>query len=348
MVLAGADPRFVTFGWGTIGDTMGKRGLGTVTFVRHPAMVLFCLAAGSLMAQTTKKGDSVTPAESAQRALALVEQGRCQEALPIFQRTLSHITEKHLLYSAAMGQSRCAMAKEDAPAALSALMLLKREFPDDPEVLFISVHYFSHLAMRTSQELAAKAPTSFQARRLEAEAYESQGKWDEAAGIYRGILQQNPKEHGLHYRIGQVLVSKAGDSGPVDDARAEFQKELEIDPRNSAAEFVLGELDRRAGNWDQAASHFARASQVDAEFAEAYLALGMSLNSAAKFSEAITPLEKYVKMLPSDPLGHYQLGVAYGRTGNREGAMREMALQKETAAKQQLPPANGSAGRVVR
>ena len=314
-------------------------------FIRQSALILVSLTASVLVAQTAKKGETVTPAESAQRALTLVEQGRCQEALPIFQRTLSHLTDKQLLYHAAMGQSRCAMAREDIPAALSALMLLKREFPDDPEVLFVSVHYFSHLAMRTSQELAAKAPTSFQARRLEAEAYESRGKWDEAAGIYRGILQQNPKEHGLHYRIGQVLVSKAGDSGPVDEARAEFEKELEVDPRNSAAEFVLGELARRGGNWDEAARHFSRASQVDAEFAEAYLALGMSLNSASKFADAVTPLEKYVKMLPGDPLGHYQLGLAYGRTGNREGAVREMALQKEAAAKQQPQPA---AGRVVR
>jgi len=240
------------------------------------------------------------------------------------------------------------MAVEDASAAIEALLLLKRNFPDDPEVLFVSVHYFSQLAMRTSQELAAKAPASFQARRLEAEAYESQSKWDEAAGIYRGILQQNPKESNVHYRLGQVLLNKAGDRGPVDEARAEFQKELETDPRNAAAEFVLGELARRAGNWDEAARHFARASQVDPEFAEAYLALGMSLTSAAKFADAVVPLETYVKMQPADPLGHYQLAVTYGRTGNREGAAREMAAQKEAAAKRPLQPAEGPAGRVVR
>jgi tetratricopeptide (TPR) repeat protein len=226
-------------------------------------------------------------------------------------------------------------------------MQLRREFPDDPEVMFVSVHYFSHLAMRTSQELAAKAPASVQARRLEAEAYESQGKWDEAAGLYRGILQQNPKEPGVHYRLGQLLLSKAGDTGPVDEARAEFQKELEVDPRSSAAEFVLGELARRAGNWDEAARHFSRAAEVDVEFAEAYLALGMSLTSAGKFAQAVAPLETYVKMQPADPLGHYQLALAYGRTGNREGAVREMALQKETAAKEQ-PTSEGAAGRVVR
>ena len=232
-----------------------------------------------------------------------------------------------------MGQARCAMAVDDTPNAVSALMLLKREFPDDPEVLFICTHYFSQLAMRSSQELAVKAPTSIQARRLEAEAFESQGKWDEAVGMYRGILKDNPKEPGIHYRVGQVLISKAGDSGPVDGARAEFQQELEIDPRSAPSEFVLGELDRRTANFDNAARHFTHAAEIDPEFAEAYLGLGMSLTAASKFADAIKPLETYTKMLPDDPAGHFQLAMAYGRTGNREAAQRETALQKAAAAK---------------
>jgi len=319
-----------------------------LTLGHHTALlILVSLAGGALTAQTAGKTAPVDPAVSADRALKLVQQGRCKEALPVLQRVTPRLTDKDLRYHAAMGLARCAMAREEMPAALAALMQLKREFPDDPEVLFVTVHYFSQLAMRASEELAAKAPNSFQARRLEAEAFESQGKWDEAAGLYRGILRQNPSEPEVHYRLGQVLLSKAGESGPVDEASAEFRKELELEPNNSAAEFVLGELARRAGNWDEAARHFSRASRIDVEFAEAYLALGMTLTSAAKFAEALAPLETYVKMQPEDPLGHYQLALAYGRTGNREGAAREMALQKETAARQPQTP-GGATGRVVR
>ena len=298
------------------------------------SLLLAFSAGGLLIGQTRKQAPAESSAASAERALKLAEEGRCQEALPLFKRAVPNLVDKQLLYHAAMGQARCAMAREETQAAVSALMLLKREFPNDPEVLYICVHYFSELATRTSQELAAKAPTSFQARRLEAEAFESQGKWDEAAGMYRGILKQNPKEPGVHYRLGQVLLSKAGDTGPTTEARAEFEKELELDPRNSASEFILGELDRRAGHWDDAVRHFTRASQIDPEFAEAYLGLGISFASASRFADAVKPLETYVKMQPGDPTGHYQLALAYGRTGNREGAMREAAAQKEAAARQ--------------
>jgi predicted Zn-dependent protease len=59
----------------------------------------------------------------------------------------------------------------------------------------------------------------------------------------------------------------------------------------------------------------------------------MSLNSAGKFAEAIPPLEHYVKKQADDPAGHYQLAIAYARTGNNVGAARESQLQRETAAK---------------
>jgi Flp pilus assembly protein TadD len=78
---------------------------------------------------------------------------------------------------------------------------------------------------------------------------------------------------------------------------------------------------------------FIHASKLDEGFVEAYLALGISLNSGGKFGNAVAPLEKYVKMQPADPAGHYQLATAYARTGRKPDADREMALQREAEAK---------------
>jgi tetratricopeptide (TPR) repeat protein len=274
---------------------------------------------------------------SVPQAIALAEQGRCKEALSGLENVWPRLADKQLRYRASMAEARCAMALDQSDTAIQALQRLKKEFPDDPEVLYVMAHYLSQIASRMSQQLAATAPDSSQAQRLEAEAFESQGKWDEAAGIYRGILKQNPKADGIHYRLGQVLISKAGINGPVDEAKAEFQKELEIDPRSAPSEFVLGELARRAGQWDEAARHFTRASQIDVGFAEAYLALGMSLAGGGKFADAVAPLKEYVRLVPGDPTGHYQLAIAFSRTGDQAGAEREMALQKQTAARAQQP-----------
>jgi Flp pilus assembly protein TadD len=79
--------------------------------------------------------------------------------------------------------------------------------------------------------------------------------------------------------------------------------------------------------------------KLDSGFTEAYLALGMSLVAGGKYSDAVAPLEHNVKLQPADPAGHYQLAIAYARTGNSAGAAKEAALQKEMAAKNPASPA---------
>lgn len=298
-------------------------------FAPAVAALLFASICG---AQVSGKPGAATSPPTVQQAIRLVENGRCQEALPILKRSLPHIIDKDLKYHAAMAVTRCAMSLQDNQASADALLLLMKDFPDDPEVLYIAAHYFSEMGMRAAQELTAKAPSSFQARKLQAEALESQGKNEEAAAVYNKILEDNPKTPGIHYRLGQILLADAGATGSTDKAKLEFQKELEVDPTNAASEFILGELARRQGDLDEAIAHFTRASTLDVGFAEAYLALGMSLNASGKFAGAAKPLESYVQLQPADPAGHYQLAMSYARTGNKEGAARQLALQAKATS----------------
>jgi tetratricopeptide (TPR) repeat protein len=286
----------------------------------------------TLMAQAvgTKSDDASSVAK---QGIDLAARGRCQEALPKLNHSIGQVRDKSARYRVEMATARCAMSIEDTEMAAGALFRLRREFPGDPEVLYTTTHFFSELAMRSSQELAAKAPTSSQAQQLEAEAFESQGKWDQATLQYQKILEQNPRTPGIHYRLGRIFLAKS----PADEVNAnrEFEEELKIDPESAPAEFMLGESARQAGRWDEAATRFSKVTKLDEEFFEAYLALGMSLNAAGKFSDAIAPLQKYVKLQPEDPAGHYQLGMAYVRVGRKQDADYEMQMQQQTAAKGQ-------------
>lgn len=291
---------------------------------------LLCAAAlpgAAVCAQITATGASV------QQGIQLVETGRCTEALPLLERGLPHVTDKALRYRGEMAEVRCAMAVDDQQVAADTLFRLQRESPGDPEVLYIQTHMFSDLAMRAARVLQEKDPTSYQAHRLEAESLESQGKEDQAATIYRDILKDHPNVPGIHYRLGQIALAEAGDAGPTDAAQAEFEKEVVVDPTNASAEFVLGELARRKGDWSVAIDHFTRAAHLDAGFSEAYLALGMSLAASGRYADAKPPLQHYVQLEPDDPSGHYQLAIADAHTGDQAGARREMALQAEAAAR---------------
>jgi tetratricopeptide (TPR) repeat protein len=294
----------------------------------------FCvcgLLPGLSPAQVSSKAPPADASSSAERGISLAAKGRCREALPFLKKAAPHLTDKQLKYRAVMSTARCAMSLDLTETAVEALLLLNREFPHDPDVLFTSTHVYSELALRAAQDLAATAPTSHQAEQLEAEAFESQGNWDKAIAQYKKIIGQDSKVPGIHYRLGRIFLSKSPPE--AESAKAEFEEELKIDPDNASAEFMLGEIARQAGQWDNAIGHFSRASKLDNGFQEAYLALGVSLNSAGKFSDAIAPLQSYVKLQPADPAGHYQLATAYARTGRKPEAEREMTLQREAAAK---------------
>ena len=267
--------------------------------------------------------------QSTERGIALAHRGKCKEALPILKA--ARPADKQLKFDSQMLLARCAMSLDQTQTAVETLLAMNREFPQDPEVLYTTVHLYSDLASRASQQLAANAPTSAQAQKLEAESFESQGDWDRAIAQYKKILEQNPKEPEIHFRLGRILTTK----NPPDPegATKEFEEELKVNPNNAPAEFMLGETARQAGQWDEAVKHFSQAVKLDEGFSEAYLGLGMSLNSAGKFSEAVSPLEAYVKLQPGDPAGHYQLATAFARTGRKADADHEMALQREAAAK---------------
>jgi tetratricopeptide (TPR) repeat protein len=276
---------------------------------------------------------AASPDATVRQAVQLVETGRCTAALPLLERETPHVSDKSLRYQGEMAEVRCAMAVDNQQVAAETLLRLEREFPGDPEVLYIETHMFSELAMRAAKELQEKDPASYQARRLQAESLESQGKEEDAAAIYRDILKDHPKIPGIHYRLGQIALAEAGDAGPADAAQAEFEKELSVDPTNASAEFILGELARRKGDWNVAIQHFTQATHLDVGFSEAYLALGMSLAAAGRYADAKPPLEHYVQLEPDDPAGHYQLAIADAHTGDQAGARREMALQAQAAAR---------------
>ncbi len=272
------------------------------------------------------------------RAIGLADAGRCREAIPLLKPAIVRPAAKDVKRKVGLSALRCAMTLDDRDLALEALRMLNREFPSDPDVLYVSTHAYSDLSTRASETLARTAPLSEQAHELNAEALEVQGRWDDAAKEYRAILDRKPRLPGIHYRLGRVLLSKPN-LGPdgVSEAKKEFQLELEIDPNNAGAEYVLGEMARHDGSLDDAVTHFSRATKLDAGFGDAFLGLGESLIATKKFEDAVPPLETAVKLEPANPATHYNLATAYSRTGKKAEADKEFAIHRQMTQKEPPP-----------
>lgn len=285
----------------------------------------------SLASAQAAKNKTASGTDS-ERAINLADSGHCSEALPLLKRAIRQATDHDLKKRLGLEGLHCAMTRDVPYESLDFLAVLTRDFPHDPDVLYAATHAFSDLSMRTSQDLARDAPFSFQVHELNAEALEIQGKWDEAAAEYRKILDINPMLPGVHARLGRAYLSKPQPS-PEDVAKAKkaFEEEIEIDPRNAGAEFVLGQLAGDSGDSSAAIQHFTKATRLDPNFSEAFLGLGTALNSAKRFADAIPPLETYEKMASDSPTGHYQLALAYSGAGRKADANREAALQRQAS-----------------
>jgi tetratricopeptide (TPR) repeat protein len=263
--------------------------------------------------------------------LSFAEAGFCPDGEPLLKKSLPNISDKEMRRAMAESGIKCAMSSNQQDDALAFLHALRRDYPKDPEVLYLATHVFSDLSLRTSQELIFSAPSSYQVHQLNAEALETQGKWDEAASEYRVVLEQNPKLANIHFRIARLILSKPKTASTFPEATKELNEELRLNPNNPGAEYTLGEIARESDDWQAAIDHFSKAALLDSNFADAFIGLGRSLIQVDKSTEAIQPLRVAVQLQPANPTPHYHLAVAYRRSGQISAADRESQLFKQAS-----------------
>jgi tetratricopeptide (TPR) repeat protein len=310
--------------------------------------LLSCLAVAILASpalaqapKTAPAGGNAASAITPEKAIALAQEGRCKEAVPVLKRAMANAQlPGEIRKQAGTLGLRCALPLENLDSALDFARSLGKQFPQDPDVLFVLVHAYSDLSAREAQLLGRNAPDSIPAHKLNAEALEMQGKWDEAQHEYEGMIAKEPNSPGLHFLLGRALLSRPdADPKAMERAKHEFQKELEIDPKNAAAHFVLGELARKDENWDEAITQFSAAAKLDPNFAEAYLGWGFALVTVKRYQEAIEPLRIAERLTPDNPSIHYSLGTALIRTGQKEAAEKEFAIHRELTTSPNPPAA---------
>jgi predicted Zn-dependent protease len=270
---------------------------------------------------------------SIERGIDLASRGNCSAALAILRKAVSHVADKKIRYQAAMATAQCGMSVDQEDAVVESLLLLNREFPSDSKVLYITTRYYSELANRAAQRLLDRAATSAEAQELLAESYQARGEFENATAKYQKILEQYPNQPGVHYQLGRIILAKPLTPESAEEAKKEFEAELQVNADSPAAEFMLGDLAWRQQNSEEAIKHFTQATKLDVSLAQPYLGLGIALNGEGKFVDAIESLKKYVALEPADPAGYYQLAIAYARTGNKQEAERQRALQLEAQKK---------------
>ena len=212
--------------------------------------------------------------------------------------------------------------------AVKVALELDRLYTNDPEVLYNTGKVYGNYAFLTIRKLAQEAPHSVWRHLAAAEAFESQGSYNDAIGEYRAVLKLDPQRSGIHYRIGRTLLAQSHQTGAQansDEALKEFEQELELDPRNGNAAYEIGEMHRKAGQFDQAQQYFERALQLYPEFEEAHLGLAAVYMAEQKPAEALPHLKAAISSNADDEVSWYRLAEVERDLGNKSEQQSALA-----------------------
>jgi tetratricopeptide (TPR) repeat protein len=262
-------------------------------------------------------------------AMSLAELGRYSDALPGLEKCFSHSSEPEIKRMCGLELLRAYTGLKRDNKAVEVAMELNRLYPDDGEILYQTGKIYGNFAFLTMEKLAQVAPTSIWRHLAAAEAHESQGSYDQAIPEYREVLRLEPRRPGVHYRIGRALMGRFWQRHSPEDppaAEKEFEQELRLDSGNANSAYELGEMRRKARQFDEAQQYFEQALQHYPDFPEAQLGLAAVLLENKMPDQALVHARRAVAADPENEVAWYRLAQiqkALGNTGEQQKSLTE-------------------------
>jgi len=158
------------------------------------------------------------------------------------------------------------------------------------------------------------------------------GDKDAARGDFQRLFDRKPPALNAHYLYGYLLYGANSD-----DAADEFRKELEVDPKNTAAEIMLAWIPLMQNDGRTALPYAQQAVQQDPSLPSAQLVLGRALSETGDPAHGIEHLEKTEQMQPDNLEVHIALAKAYSKSGRKADARRERLLCLEMTRNDTAP-----------
>jgi len=141
------------------------------------------------------------------------------------------------------------------------------------------------------------------------EAYESMGKWQDAADTYQKSIALKPDTAANYNNLGNDLAKL----GKVDEARTAYQKYVDLNPTDAALAWRnFGTVLYNSNRMKEAIDPLQKATTLDPKNATAWLLLGIALVNTMEFKtegDKITPViqpgtvEAYQHAIDLDPNG---------------------------------------------
>ncbi len=149
----------------------------------------------------------------------------------------------------------------------------------------------------------ASAADKNQAARRAMEA----GRFDEAAGLYRSLLEGLPDEPGLLMNLGMALAMGGHDA----DAIAPLERAVAAKPALMPASLFLGSSYLAVGRSSEAVAPLKRVAAAKPSDVESRRLLAQAYADTGRVDDAVAALRDVTRIAPAAPEGWYALGHAY-------------------------------------
>jgi tetratricopeptide (TPR) repeat protein len=159
--------------------------------------------------------------------------------------------------------------------------------------------------------------------------------WLAAEQNFRCAIELNPSYATAHHWYGSSL----GALHRFDEALAELNTALEIDPLSLIINTDLGQTLWWAGQYDRSIEQLQTTIEMDASFLLAHIHLGIAYTLKGDISKGIEQLQRALQ-IDDDPLAVGALGYAYAISGDTEEAKKTLSQLYELSGKRFVSPYN--------
>ena len=183
-------------------------------------------------------------------------------------------------------------------------------------------------------------PKSFRAYMALAQHYTSTKRPGEAVGVLVDAQQNVEITAEVRRMLGWAELQR----NRLDDAIKQFMAALEMEPRDSSAQFGLAAAYRRKGMLEEAGAELAKVEQLDAKFPGLPLEKGRLAEATGDMAAAVASYRKALEDSPNDTALKSRLGAVLMLTGELDEA--DTLLREVLQAQQYSAEAEHYLGRI--
>ncbi len=255
----------------------------------------------------------------------------------LIEESLDGVKDRHLHVQAGLELVKSYSDSGMLEKAATTVEELSRFDPNNPEVLYTAYRIHSAQASSSLQKLAEEHRDSPWLHEVLGQNYMAEERYTQAAEEFRKAIQRGPQMTGLHYQLGEAILSEERTEEKRKLAEEQFQAELALNAHDGESLCKLAEIQIERGNLDKAQELAVRCLSLRPSLADGHSILGNLAEKRGDLNRAIREFEIAERIAPGVRNTHYRLSMLFKKAGRSEDAQRELALYRKLADAEREP-----------